>query len=624
MAKNPLIERWRFWLDCQLSKGTSVLLLLLLATVITSLVIVTIAIIVVGAVPNNDMTVIDTMWTVFAYMYDPTSVSYKEGVWAYRVLLLIASLVGVVVLSTLIGIITTSFDSLIEKLRKGKSPVILTGHTILLGWSDQIFILLNELIIANEYHPDNAVVILADKDKVEMEDEIRARISNRNSTRIICRSGSPIDRTDLEIVRPQASRSIIITPSDTGENLDSMVIKCMLAILKTPRTDDQLYNIVTSIKEERNRSAANILGGSQAHLVPADQIVAQIIAQTCRQPGLSQVYSEMLDFEGEELYFVDGQDFVGRIFGDILLSFSSSTVIGLKRAAGDVVLNPPMDEVVTDGSSIIVMSHDEKSTVTTTHEFNIDFAAISTSRSVQSSEENFLILGWNKIGELILRELDQYVMKRTVVTIVSGAELTEDLHVFQSGFSNLNVSVLIADHTDRVVLGGVSNSDRSSIVILADKQVSMQEADAKTLMTLIHLRDIKSKLNHKINIVTEMLDDRNRELADLSGDSDFIVSNKIIALMLTQISENRDLYDVYSELFDAKGNELYLKPIIDYVVPARPLTFATVIKSAAARGQIAIGYKKDTGAESAVFLNIDKGETIVFSETDQVIVISEE
>jgi voltage-gated potassium channel Kch len=282
-----------------------------------------------------------------------------------------------------------------------------------------------------------------------------------------------------------------------------------------------------------------------------------------------------------------------------------------------------MDEVVTEGSSIIVMSHDEKSTITTTHHFEVDDSAISTSRSVPSTEENFLILGWNKIGELILRELDQYVMKGTVVTIVSGTELTTDLNVLQKGFNNLNVSALVADHTDRESLNDVARSDRTSIVILADKQVNMQEADAKTLMTLIHLRDITSKFNHKINIVTEMLDDRNRELAGLSGASDFIVSNKIIALMLTQISENRDLYDVYSEFFDAKGNELYLKQIVDYVVPARPLTFATLIKSAAAKGQVAIGYKKNIGVESEVFLNVNKDKTLVFNDTDQVIVISE-
>ena len=623
MPENHFFERLRFWFDSQLSRGTSVLLLILLAVVVTSVVIVTIAIIVAGAVPNKDMSVIDTMWTVFAYMYDPTSVSYKEGVWAYRILLLGASLIGVVVLSSLIGIITTSFNSLIENLRKGKSPVTITGHTVLLGWSDQIFNIVHELVIAHENHPDHTVVILADKDKVEMEDEIRARIPDRKTTKIVCRSGSPIDRTDLEIVRPQTSQSIIITPSDQGEDIDIMVVKCMLAILKTQRRDNQPYNIVASMSGERNRSAAQVLGGNQAHLVPAEQIIAQIIAQTCRQPGLSQVYSELLDFEGDEIYIVDAQEFVGKKFGDILLSMESSTIIGLKTPSGRVEINPPMDEVIEAASAIIVMSKDDDTIVSTTQQFEIDESAIVPGGSSQAGDESFLVLGWNHRGHSLLRELDHYVPKGTRLLVVDRKDMAQEFNRLSDGMNNMVVISRVADHTDRNVLNTASISDHSSIVILADTEQGIQGADAQTLLTLIHLRDILGHSELKINIVTEMLDDRNRELAAISDANDFIVSNKIIALMLTQISENRDLYDVFIELFNAEGSEIYLKPVTDYVITSRPVTFATVVKSAAARRQIAIGYKNHVGTQSRVHINVSKAETIHFGDSDHLIVISE-
>lgn len=623
MPKNHIIERWRFWLDSQLSKGTSVLLLILVAVVVVSLVIVTGVIVIAGVVPNADMSVFDTMWTVFAYMYDPTSVYYNEGVWAYRILLLAASLIGVVVLSTLIGIITTSFNSLIENLRKGKSPVTITGHTTLLGWSDQIFNILNELIVANENHADHTVVILADKDKVEMEDEIRARIPDRKTTKIVCRNGSPIDRTDLEIVRPQASQSIIITPSDQGEDLDTMVVKCLLAILKTPRQDNRQYNIVASMKGERNRSAAQVLGGSQAHLVPAEQIIAQIIAQTCRQPGLSLVYAELLDFEGDEIYIVDAQEFTGRKFGEILLSVESSTIIGLKLPSGSIKINPPLDEIIGEGTAIIVLSTDDDTIVSTSRQFDIDESAVVTGRAAQAKDESFLVLGWNDRGDKILRELDHYVPKGTRLVVVDHSDMTHDFNRLSDEMNNLAVTSRLADHTDRNVLNSASISDYSSIIILADTELGIQEADAQTLMTLIHLRDMLGQSDLKINIVTEMLDDRNRELAALSDTNDFIVSNKIIALMLTQISENRDLYDVFIDLFSAEGSELYLKPITDYVVTSRPVTFATVVMSAAARGQLAIGYKIHGDAQSRVRLNVSKAETMHFGDADQVIVISD-
>jgi hypothetical protein len=46
-------------------------------------------------------------------------------------------------------------------------------------------------------------------------------------------------------------------------------------------------------------------------------------------------------------------------------------------------------------------------------------------------------------------------------------------------------------------------------------------------------------------IVSEMLDLRNRRLADVAKVDDFIVSDHLICLMLTQFSENSALYQVF-------------------------------------------------------------------------------
>ena len=95
--------------------------------------------------------------------------------------------------------------------------VLETNHTLVLGWSTQIFTILNELMAANENQPNARIVILADKDKVEMEDEIRERVEVKGKTRIICRNGSPIDPNDLEIASPASrqNRSSFCLPKTT-------------------------------------------------------------------------------------------------------------------------------------------------------------------------------------------------------------------------------------------------------------------------------------------------------------------------------------------------------------------------------------------------------------------------
>ena len=155
-----------------------------------------------------------------------------------------------------------------------------------------------------------------------------------------------------------------------------------------------------------------------------------------------------------------------------------------------------------------------------------------------------------------------------------------------------------------------------------------QRADARTLITLLHLRDIASTAGDDFSIVSEMLDVRNRELAEVTQADDFIVSDKLVSLMLSQVSENKHLNAVFDDLFDPEGSEIYLKPAEDYVEPGRAVTFYTVVEAARRRGEVAIGYRVMTQANDAsrsygIVLNPVKSDAVTFAAGDRVIVLAE-
>ena len=85
------------------------------------------------------------------------------------------------------------------------------------------------------------------------------------------------------------------------------------------------------------------MGGDEAIFVPSDDLIARVTAQTCRQSGLSVVYTELLDFDGAEIYFADAPKLIGKSYREALMRFESSAVIGLLRQNGDVLINPAMD-----------------------------------------------------------------------------------------------------------------------------------------------------------------------------------------------------------------------------------------------------------------------------------------
>ena len=71
--------------------------------------------------------------------------------------------------------------------------------------------------------------------------------------------------------------------------------------------------------------------------------------------------------------------------------------------------------------------------------------------------------------------------------------------------------------------------------------MSAQSADTRTLVTLLQLRQLAEATGHHINVVSEMADERNRALAEVTRADDFVVSNQLVSLMLAQASENAHL-----------------------------------------------------------------------------------
>ena len=113
-------------------------------------------------------------------------------------------------LVVIIGIIAVALDQKIENLRKGRSFVVESGHTLILGWSPRIFTIVSELVVANENQPGACIVVLAPEDKTVMEDELRDRAGDPGGTRIVCRTGDPSSLNDLAMVNIGAARSIIV------------------------------------------------------------------------------------------------------------------------------------------------------------------------------------------------------------------------------------------------------------------------------------------------------------------------------------------------------------------------------------------------------------------------------
>ncbi len=628
MKKPTTMERLRYAFDNTMTRGTIALIgwLALASLVFILIMAAVITLTGVANAPEADSPDFgEIAWRSLMRTLDAGTMGGDTGTHGYKLGMLIVTLGGIFIISALIGVLTSGIESKLQDLRKGRSFVIEENHTLILGWTPQIFTIISELVTANANQKKACIVILAEHDMVEMQDQIHERVPDTGKTRVVCRTGSPLDPADLEIVNPHAARSIIILAPDTADP-DTDVIKTILAITNNPARKPDPYHIVAEIREPKNLQVAQMVGRSETQLVLVSDLISRITVQTCRQSGLSVIYTELLDFGGDEIYFKSEPALTGKTFGECLSAYEDSAVIGIQKADGITRLNPPMDTRLEAGDQIIAVSEDDDTIrLSGLAQIDIDENAMEHKTPAPPAPERTLILGWNERGPSILSELESYVASGSQTMLVANVP---NFQAEIAPTANQIVTVQESDTTDRDVLDALDVTGYDHIIVLSYAGMDPQRADAQTLITLLHLRDISERTGKDLAIVSEMLDVRNRQLAEVTHADDFIVSDQLVSLMLAQVSENKHLNAVFADLFDPEGSEIYLKPATDYVQANATVNFYTVLEAARRRGEVAIGYRMKRDAHEAskaygVKVNPRKSDKVTFSAQDKIVVIAE-
>jgi voltage-gated potassium channel Kch len=632
--KPSLGQRLRYAFDNTMSRGALSLVAWLAAVTVAMIIFFSLLVLAFHLAPRSDAGhrpgTISQLYHSLLHALDTGTVAGDTGKWPFLLVMTLVTLGGILVVSALIGVISTGLDAKLQELRKGRSFVIEQGHTLILGWSDTIFTILSELAVANASQKDPVVVVLADRDKVEMEDAVRSKLPHLGRMRVVIRSGTPIDLDDLRITNPHGARSVVVLGPDE-EDPDSYVIKTVLALTQAPGRRKEPYHIVAEIHDPANLEAARLVGGDEAIFIDKRETISRLIVQASRQSGASVVYTELLDFEGDEVYFREDPALAGKTFGEALFAYEACTVIGV-QSSGAVSLNPPPDTPIGSDDRVIAIAEDDATlNAAVPYQGSIDEDLITSAPSQEGKAERVLILGWNNRSPAVINEFDEYLQPGSSVTVVADyAPATQAIEKHCGALRNTTVEFRLGNTTDRRTLDSIQLGTFDHVIVMCySDQLDVQRADARTLVTLLHLRDIASRQGATFSIASEMLDDRNRELAEVTQVDDVIVSDRVLSLMIAQISENPHLREVFDDLFAAEGSEIYLRPAEHYLAEGRATTFATIVEAARRRAETAIGYRLrsefgDASKNYGVRVNLPKSAPIEPQAGDRVIVLAEQ
>ncbi len=615
MKKGSFKQKFQYHFDNIMSKGTIALIGLLCCITIIIVFFAGLVSYLLGVEGGIGSTV----WVSLMHALDPGTLTSDtlENI-PYVVLQGVVTICGIFISSILIGIISSGLERKLTNLRKGTSVVLEEGHTVILGFNDNIYTLINELIGANENHKDGCIVVVGEEEKEVMEDAIAARFPDTKTTRIICRKGSPCEAHILERCAAECCKSIII-----NEYHDPLSIKIILAVTSYLNDKELTYPnlyITVAINDAQNVEAARLAGEGRAEVIFASDAISRIIAHTCRQPGLSKVLVELFDYDGDELYFEDVSELRGLTFKETLNRFDKAVVFGIRNDSG-TYLNPPMDTIITETDKLILLEDDDGSfEVKPEPEINESFIISDIPERKLVETDDLLVIGSNPMLPAILKEYDCYVDDGTRVVIVTENEL--DLS--EEEYRHINPEIRIEPFVNRTRMDELLTEDLDNVLILSNHKLDEEEADARTLLSLIYIWDALKSKSHRVSITSEMKKTVNQRLATRSRGDDFVIGSNIVNLLMTQIAENRELTALFEDILDEEGSEIYMKPIENYVKLNVPVDFYTITESASRQGHIAVGYKKIVHDELKIVTNPSKREEIVFVEGDLLIVVAED
>lgn len=507
-----LPDRARYRFDRTLARSTGTLMGWLVITCLA--VVVPVSALLVWTDPGSPRSLPGRLTAVWRTSAETLRLGAVTGTPLRMLLSALLGLVALLCVSTLVGVITTGLADRLAELSRGRSTVIEEGHAVVLGWSDQVATVVGELIAAQAAHRPRAIVLLADRDKTEMERALALQTGPPGRARIICRSGPASDPDVLALVSPRTASTVLVLPS--GEpTADAEVLRVLLALRAVLGEGTDGPPVLAAVRDDRYRAPARLAAGARGTVLETDTVTARLIAQCVGRPGLSVVLRDLLDFAGDEFHLADSSAFHGSPFGTVLLGHATSCLVGLLTPEGRTLLNPPADTVVAPGSLLIVLTGDDDTTRPEDCGRLVDQAVIVTDPPPPDAAAHLLLLGWNRRAPLIVDQLRRTAHPGSVLHVVTDRAVPGPAREPETAAAaRLTVRFQSADLSRPETLLGLDLAPYDGMVVLGpDPGDGPDRPDDRTLVTLLAVRLLEDRTGREMRVVTELIDDRNRPLA---------------------------------------------------------------------------------------------------------------
>jgi K+/H+ antiporter YhaU regulatory subunit KhtT len=230
-----------------------------------------------------------------------------------------------------------------------------TNRIVIVGWSARVPQIIDELDTANLRTRRAELQIVSKLPISVVYQRLEAAKLSLRKLRIEVSTTADFSLKDLLKIKLEKADSVILARGQ-DEDLEATLGVAIDAIHLNDRADTRF--VIETFSAAEQKAAVKATDG-RLRAIFAEATVKNLIAKSRRAEGLAEIYFDLLNFAGQEIYVAPFPALAGKTYGDAVLAFNKASVIGISSAAGEVTLSPSPTGKLKVDDKLIALAFDK-------------------------------------------------------------------------------------------------------------------------------------------------------------------------------------------------------------------------------------------------------------------------